>query len=255
MFQRKTALTVLTVFLFAITAIVGGLVAGSSTNAALAGPSQQGSSPRSITVTGYGTASGAPDIAFMSLGVESSAPDIGAALADNNSRMEAVIAVLNENGVAREDVRTDYFNIYQDKGFQPFPTDSSSPSSESQTMYRVNNSVVVTVRDVTKVGELLSAVVEAGANTINWVNFSIADRAALEADARIAALADARDRAQQLADELGVQLGEVLEVVEYSGGFVGPMEAAAGGGGGGVPPISQGSLTVSLSLNVKFAIQ
>lgn len=258
MSARKTILTILAVAVFATSAIAGGLLAGSDTGSALAdAPRQESPLQRFIVVTGYGTASGSPDIAFVNVGVESLAPDIAAALDENNRKMEAIMAVLAENGVAPEDVRTDYFNIYQDPGY-PMPFDSaSSDPNQPQPTYRVNNSVTVTVRDVSTVGNLLSAVISAGANMINGVTFSISDRAALESDARVDALTDARDRAQQLADQLGVQLGDVLELTETSAGIIGPYDLASGmgGGGGGVPPVSQGSLTVSLTLTIKFAIQ
>lgn len=256
MFTRsKTVLTLFTVTLIAVSVIAGAFASRPTTNPAYADTSQQSNSQRFIVVTGYGAASGAPDIAFMNVGVESSAPDIATALQDNNARMDAIRAVLASNGVDEGDIRTDYFNIYQDRGY-PQPMDMSSSSNESPVIYRVSHSFTVNVRDVSKVGELLGAVIEAGANSIGGVSFGIANRSSLEGEARVAALADARDRAQQLAEQLGVQLGDVLEVTEYTGNYNAPYDVAMGAGsGGGGPTISQGALNVSLSLNVKFAIQ
>ncbi len=207
---------------------------------------------RTIRVTGFGAASGAPDVAYMDIGVESADSDIAAALEDNNARMEAILSALSEFGIASENVRTLYFNIYQDKGFPPdMPIE---PGAEPDTMYRISNVVNITIRDTSQVGDILSAVIESGANVVHGVNFDIADRGALEADARIAALDDSRDRAQQLADQLGVELGVVISVTELSGGFYSPV-ASYGGGGGGIPPIAEGSLGVNIALEVTFAIQ
>lgn len=208
---------------------------------------------RYITVTGFGSAVGAPDIAHMTLGVDSSDPDITVALNDNNQRIDAVKAALLDNGVAAEDIRTEYFNIYQDKGFAP---ETSGPSGEPQSFYRITHVMNVTVRNVDRMAELLGVAVEAGANTVHSINFNIADRSSLETEARINALDDARARARQLADELGVELGEVMSVTEQSG-FYGSMPYGGGEGFGGAssaPPISQGTLTVSIALEVSFAI-
>ncbi len=230
------------------------------TAALIGAPIQVDASPspqmeRSITVTGFGSVVGMPDIAYLSLGVNSSDQDITAALNDNNQRIEAVKAVLIDNGVAAEDIRTEYFNIYHEKGYPP---EISGPTGdEGQAFYRINHVLYVVVRNPDNLADLLGTAVEAGANTVNSASFDIADRSTLEAEARIKALNDARDRAQQLADELGVELGEAMSVTER-GNFYGSPEYASGvyggGGGGAAPPISQGSLTVRMALEVSFTI-
>lgn len=248
---RKTILSILTIAILAAAVVVGGY----------AKPTQaQDNTPaasRFIRVTGLGDAAGAPDIAYMGIGVDSSDTDINVALADNNTRIEAIKAALGELGIEPTDVRTDYFNIWQDKGYY----DPAIVSDAPPATFRINHTMVVVVRDVSKVGQVLGTVIDAGANVVNYVNFDIADRAALESDARVEALADARDRAQQLADQIGAELGEVISVVEYSNnGYYGPAyNMVGGGGGGGVgssnPPISEGTLAVNVQLEVTFSIQ
>lgn len=64
---------------------------------------------RSITVTGYGVAYGSPDIARVGLGVETSNTDVQVALEETNEKLEAVLAVLREAGIADADIQTNYF--------------------------------------------------------------------------------------------------------------------------------------------------
>jgi uncharacterized protein YggE len=68
-------------------------------------------------------------------------------------------------------------------------------------------------------------------------------------------MSDARDRAAELAELAGVQLGEVLSVSEVIGGSAAAVmmaERAGGGGGGDVAP---GELEMSTQVQVTFAIE
>ncbi|NDJ86479.1 MAG: SIMPL domain-containing protein [Chloroflexi bacterium] len=237
----------------ALVIIVAGSIAIPGAKNTHAAPPAQDGAQRSITVSGFGLAAGSPDIAYMNIGVETYGPDVGAALEENNTRMQAVIDALSTNGVAAEDIRTDHFNIYQERnGGAPL---ESQPAGEPANQYRVTNIVRVMVRDVDQIPTLLSAAIDAGANQIHGVNFALASPGALEAEARTMALEDARARAQQLADELGVSLGAVLQITEGSGAGMPFAADSVGGRGGGGPPISMGSLDVSVTLQVTFAIE
>ena len=225
-------------------------------------PAQQETPTRSITVPGLGVAYGAPDIAYLNLGVETANEDITAALNDASANMDAVLAALQAGGVAREDIRTTTYNVYQETPY-PIPMampeggEASEPGGAPAPVYHVSTYVEVTVRDTGEIGSLIAAAVEAGANAVNNVRFDLADRAALESEARLAALDDARARAQQIADALGLTLGDVIEVVEGGGLYPGPVAYGRGGGleAASVPPISEGALSVSISLTVTFAVQ
>lgn len=250
---QKTALGMGAIAVLIAVVAIAALYSPSADRSAEAAPPAQEAPQRTITVTGFGSASGSPDIAYMNIGVETVDSDVAVALQENNTRMEAVMSALQDAGIAEEDIRTSNFNIYQDRSFGPGGPPSSEPPA---AQYRVNNSVRITVRDIDTVGTILSTAVDAGANVINGVDFGLADRDSLEAEARVKAIEDARARAQQLADEIGAELGEVITVQETFGGAPGPYAEAAGGGGfNAALPISQGTLSVNISLNITFAIQ
>jgi uncharacterized protein YggE len=217
-------------------------------------PAQDGGEPHTLTVTGHGTAYGAPDVVQIGLGVDVSNADIQTAMNDASERMNAVMQALEAGGVDAKDIRTDSFNIYQDNS-QSGP--GAPQTQDVQPVYRVSTTVSVTVRQTDKVGDLLAAAVNAGANNVNYIQFSIEDRTALESQARQLAVADARARAEELAGLLGLTLGEPLHVTE--GGNTNPPVYGMGGGGvayaaAAAPPISQGTLSVDMSVTVTFAV-
>jgi len=111
------------------------------------------------------------------------------------------------------------------------------------------------VRDVNQLGDVLDKAVAAGANNIYGVNFSVEDTAKLETDARAKAVADAKSRAEELAQLNGLQLGEVLSVSEVIGGSAFPMDSAAKGMGGGGTPVQPGELEMSLSIQITYAVK
>ena len=114
----------------------------------------------------------------------------------------------------------------------------------------------VRVRDTSMVGQLIADAVNAGANIVNFVEFAILDRGALEAEARDLAIEDAQARAEEIAEALGLTVGEPLRVVEGSQYGI-PYENYGRGGAGGasVSPIEQGVLSVNMAITVTFAVE
>lgn len=206
---------------------------------------------RSITVSGSGEVFGTPDIAYITLGVDQADADASAAIDSANTTLAAIVSALTDAGVAEEDVQTASYNIY--------PEDRVDPASGQPTgnrVYHVNLTVNVTIRDINNVGAVITAGLGAGANTIHSLNFGIADTKSLEAEARKAAVADALDRAQQLADVTGVTLGEPVMISETFNYPV-PMPNRAGGGFAmdmAAPQINAGQLSVGITVNITYGI-
>ena len=124
--------------------------------------------------------------------------------------------------------------------------------------YRVSNMVQVTIRDLTKVSDVIDTAVKAGANNVWGISFSLDDTDALEAQAREKAVADAKARAESLASLTGVKVGQVMAVSEVVGGSSVPMFASADramGLGGGGTPAEPGEVTFSTQIQVIYAIQ
>lgn len=208
---------------------------------------------RYITVVGLGKASLTPDVAQINVGAETSAATVSEAKAEVDRRIEAILAVLREMGVADKDIQTSQYSIYYER--ETFYAVEREPGQEAQGAYRVSNMLNVTVRDMAAVGEILDAVVEAGANQMYGVTFTVSDTQKWESEAREKAMTDAQTRAGELARLAGVELGKVLSVSEVIGGSPSPVafavvERAAGGGG-----IAPGEMEFSTQIQVTFAIR
>jgi uncharacterized protein YggE len=213
-------------------------------------PAQAQEAPdrRTITVNGVGTVSITPDTAYVRVGVDVVNASLSEALSSARTGMEAVMAALTEAGIAPEDIATDQYSVFREDRFDP-------ASNASSNVFRVINIVRVTVRNIDQVADILNAAVDAGANAINSVDFGALDVRPTETSARTLALDDARARATELAAAVGGTLGEVISIQE-TGGFVPFDQFGRGmGGGGGAGPVSPGSLQVSVSLVVTFALQ
>ena len=195
-----------------------------------------------------------PDVAQANIGVEIIDSSVSEASAQNKIVIEEILAALKANGVAAEDIQTSGFSVWAER-YGP-----EGPLSEDDTRYHVSNNVSVMIRDLDSVGEVLDAAVEAGANNIFGVQFSREDTLELESEARAKAVARATEKAAELAELAGVELGPVIsisEIIGSNGGFyagsVSEMAMNQMGGGGGAP-IEPGQLEIAMQMELIFAI-
>jgi uncharacterized protein len=209
--------------------------------------------PRTITVVGEGTVALQPDIATAQIGVDVSGPTAREASAEAARIMEAILAALEAQDVASKDIQTSNYSIFAER-----MGDAMTGRPSGHVTYRVNSGVAITVRDLATVGALLDAVIDAGANNIYGVSFSVSNPDRVMAEARRKAAEDARARAEELAALHGVVLGEVVSVSEVIGGSV-PMPvlervSASAAMGGGALDIQPGELAMAARLQVVYAI-
>ncbi|GEM_PF-444742 len=211
-----------------------------------------------ITVTGLGSAYGAPDVAYVDLGVEVVDANLATAFSQASEQMNAVITAITALGIDRADIQTREINVFQEERYDP----QTGPTGER--VYRVRNIVRVTVRsaegaeDASLLESVINDAVNAGANTIYGLSFGILNVDAVESEARLDAVANARRRATELASALGLTVGDAISVREIVGGSAIPY--GVGGGGFAMAemasnaPVSQGQLEVSVSIEVTFAL-
>jgi uncharacterized protein YggE len=206
---------------------------------------------RHINVTGSGTVMLDPDVAYINIGVHTDMPTASEATAANNTQTQQVISALEKFGVEQNDIRTTNFSIYPNVQYDP------QTNEKVRTTYVVDNSVYVTVHQIAQLGELLDATVSAGANSVNSIQFDVVDKSQAVKQARDAAVKDARTQAQELAAAAGVSLG-ALQSVDFYNSVPAPVVNAYGKGGGGAEasvPIQSGQLTVTVTVNMSYAIK
>lgn len=198
-----------------------------------------------ITVVGHGEASGSPDVFMATVGVSVRSRRIAGVMAEVKAKARAVIDAVLDSGVAAEDVRTAWMSVH--------------PQFDGNriTGYAADNSVRITVRELSKVSDVLDKAVTAGgeAAQLSGVSFDLQDSSGLSTQARERAFADAKARAEQYATLAGGTLGKVLRIDE-TGGHSSPspraefaMLRAAGG-----PPAEAGQQTVSAEITVTWEL-
>ena len=208
---------------------------------------------RTVSVSGSGQAFLEPDIAYIYLGVHTEKLTASEAVAENNTQTETMIQALRDFGIDAKDIRTTNFSIW--------PSDKYDPSTGLPTgekTYMVDNTVYVTVRELDRLGDLLDTVVAAGANTVNSVQFDVADKDNALKDARAQAVKDAQAKAQELAEAAGLSLGEI-HAIEFFDNQPYPFFEGKGGGGRDVAaaavPIQPGQLTFTVTVNVSYVLK
>src|SRR5690606_35124359 len=132
-----------------------------------------------------------------------------AALDAANEATAAVLAALKEEGIAERDLQTSGFSVQPDYAY---PQPSGPAEAPRISGYRVTNSVTARVRDLDSVGGVIDRAVTLGVNQGGDIVFGNADPKQPLAEARRQAVADARSRAEVLAEAAGVGLGNVLEI-------------------------------------------
>ncbi|WP_062112097.1 SIMPL domain-containing protein, partial [Aureimonas sp. AU40] len=166
--------------------------------------------PARIEVGGEGTAFRAPDLAVTQLTVLRDAPTAAEATKQASEAVGAVAKAMAEFGVEKRDLQTAGFQISPQ-----YQTDNRQDGQQSPPKivgYEVRNTLSVKVRDLSKLGEIMDRAVKLGVNEGGSIRFEIADPADVSKEARRLAVADARARAETLADASGQKLGRVLVI-------------------------------------------
>jgi uncharacterized protein YggE len=211
--------------------------------------------PRTLVINGNGTVYLTPDMANIYVGVHTDDVNLASALGKNNTQTQALVDALKKAGVDGKDIQTSNFSIYtNNNGGIDKMTGQIVPNA---TYYSVDNSVYVTMRDLSKMGSILNTVVGAGANSINSISFDVADKTAALVEARQKAMTNASSLAAELAKNAGLKLGEIQNVTytDYSPAYYYGM----GGGGASAPnasvPIQPGQTQVSATVSVTYLIK
>ena len=208
---------------------------------------------RTLNATGEGKVYLVPDIAYVNIGVRSEASTVAEALSSNNAQAQAIQKTLTDLGVDVKDIQTSAFNVYPQQQSNPRP---EGPETPPVTVFVVENTVSVTVRDLQKLGDLLDKVVGSGANNIYGVQFDVANKEAALTEARKQAIADAQRQAQEVASAAGVVLGPIQSLNVNAGGQPGVLYGKGGFAAAEASvPVSAGQLLITASANVTYIIQ
>ena len=163
-----------------------------------------------ISVTGEGKVSGKPDVAKLALGVNAESDTVQKARDQAANSLDAIVKTLKSNGVADKDIQTQQLNIQ--------PQYDYNNGSQKLRGFQVTNVLNVTVRDINKTSQIVDDAVKAGGNdtTIQGLAFTIDNPNDLQKQAREKAVADAKAKAETLAQVAGVGIGAAMNISESS---------------------------------------
>ncbi|HEX5503990.1 MAG TPA: SIMPL domain-containing protein [Thermomicrobiales bacterium] len=214
--------------------------------AAPATPVPAGDALRTINVTGAGSVSVTPDLAYVTFGVETTGTDLAQAQSANATAMTAVLDKLKSLGIAAADLRT--------TGYSVAP---QYDRDQHLTGYRVANGVVATVRDLKALGSDIDQAVAAGATRVQGIAFDVSNKADAIGKAREAAVNDARAKAEQYAKLTNVQLGAPVTITEGSAPPPQPIRQPAAAPAGAAPttPIEPGENTITVTVQITYEIR
>lgn len=206
---------------------------------------------RTISVSGEGVVAAAPDMAELTIGVTREARRADEALDGVAEGVSAVFDILDAAGIESRDRRTTGLSLQPQR-----VRDGENSQPPRIAGYVASNEVTVRVRDLTKLGELITGTVGDGANTMSGLRFSLADPAPLEEEARRQAVLEAKGKAELYADTAGVPLGPLLSISD--GGMFrpqpGPLMAEMSMRMADAMPVAEGETEVRATVSMVYEI-
>lgn len=209
---------------------------------------------RTIEVNGEAIKYKVPDMATITLGVQTNDKTAADAEAENSAIMSVIFTKLEELGIEKSDIQTSNFYVYQNYNFD-------DDGNRTNVFYNVTNTVTVVVRDLDMLGDVISTVLENGANDVQGIAYGLSNKEEVYSEVLEQAIKNGLSRAEVMAGAVDATLGEVISISSTmtGGGYTlsGDVMAknAYGMGGGGGTPVSSGEIEVSVTVVMKVAME
>jgi len=214
-----------------------------------------------ITVSGTGKASMAPDVAKITFSVQHTEPKVADAQAATTEQANAALAFVKEKGIADKDIKTLSYNVYPQYEYaRCFAGEVCPPNTPKISGYQVSETIQVTVRNLDLTGDLLQGLGSLEVQNISGPNFTLDNPNAGQDAARANAIDDAKVKAQILARQLGVRLVKIVNFNESTGGY--PVmystmakDSVGGMGGAATPEVPLGENEYNSTVSITYEIR
>ena len=217
-----------------------------------------------ITVTGSGEVKVAPDILHLSVGVETRHETLAEAKRQSDDRVAKTLAFIQRSGIAAKDVQTDYVGVE--------PNYDHAVSRTQPTYFAVRKSIEIRITNLKGFDNFITGILTNGVTTIHGIDFRTSQMRQHRDTARRMAIKAAREKADDLAGELGVKCGKVHNISAHDwSGWTGNYGGYWGRGGGqhyqnstqsvggreesSDGTLSLGQISVSASVTVTFLLE
>ena len=209
-----------------------------------------------ITVSGTGEVYATPDVGLIDISVRTEAKDVATATNDNTVKMNEILSFIKSSSVEEKDIKTTSFNI------NPIYAWEEKTGRRNLTGYEVYQTINVKIRDLTKVGSIISGATEKGANDVSSLSFIVDDDEKVKEEAKNLAIKDAQAKAKNLEKALGVKMVKIINFsessyspirVSYDSSY--KMLESASAGGITAPTISTGQNKITSTVTITYAIR
>ncbi|MBT3293369.1 SIMPL domain-containing protein [Candidatus Peregrinibacteria bacterium] len=239
-----------------IVSIIAAIILGGSFIAGKVIEAEPNMQP-SITVQGEGKIMAVPDIAMLQFGVQTGRQNTAqVAMEVLTTKMNNIISEIKSSGVEEKDITTQNLRLN--------PAYDYTDGKRKEAGFEANQNLIVKVRDLEQISNILDVAIRQGSNQVGGVSFTIDDIDDLRIEAREEAIADAKDRAQKLADSLGQKLGDFIGYGEGgNGSYPMPMmmdervmmSRAGGGSDMAAPSIPAGEQEINVSVSLTYEVK
>lgn len=209
-----------------------------------------------ITVSGQALIRKPADELRLTVGVVNLAANAEAALAENSSKMQAVISSLKDAGLVKSEYETGHFSIHPT--YTPYPKDPPPDWKPSINGYEVSNSIAIRTAKLDLAGKLIDTANKAGANSIENIHFTLQDPRSYSNDVISAAVANAAKDAKAIASAAGVRLVRLISITLDSSNAVSPRSDniyfAKALSMDNAPPIESGDVSITANVTASYEI-
>jgi hypothetical protein len=207
-----------------------------------------------ITVSGTGEVYATPDVGLIDISVKTESKDVATATNDNSVKMNGIISFIKNSSVEDKDIKTTGFNI------NPVYAWEDKTGKRTLTGYEVTQTINVKIRDLTKVGAIISGATENGANDISSLSFIVDNDEQVKEDAKNLAIKDAQAKAKNLEKALGVKMVKIINFSEssYNPTYISydqSYKLESTGVGVLSPTISAGQNKITSTVTITYAIR
>ncbi|PKL36515.1 hypothetical protein CVV38_01265 [Candidatus Peregrinibacteria bacterium HGW-Peregrinibacteria-1] len=231
------------------------ILASVSTQVVSSWKSFSGDYVRELSVEGTGKVSVSPDLATVSVGLETKGDVLSDLLTENSTKTNAIIAGIVALGVEEKDIMTQEYYVNPNYDYTP-------ERGSFEDGYIVQQNLVIKVRDFSLLGQVTATATANGANRISGLGFTVENPEVAKAEAREKAIANAKEKAEEIAEQSGIRLGKIVNFWEVNDDYYMPykgyggvsMDMAVSSEGSVETPIMTGTqdITVSVSLSYKI---
>jgi uncharacterized protein YggE len=208
-----------------------------------------------FVVQGTGKSVVSPDIAKIDLGIQETGTNLKTVQDDVNKKSQTLTSKLKSFGIDAKDIKTISYSVYPQYDYT-LPT-------QKITGYQVSTGYEVTIRDFTKINDILGSATSFGANTVGGVNFDLSDDLKNQKmeEARVQAVTDAKTKAEGLAKAAGISLGKIINVSESTPSNIQPMMYSTAAGGGTLdkavtpPSVESGTTELDVTISLSYEVR